>query len=61
MRTATMSMIKKQGVPIRKDEFQGGVSFDSIIDLYLFDKRLRQMMLDALERIENLHSYRNRP
>ncbi len=43
---------QKTGVPIRKDEFQDGVSFDSIIDLYLFDKRLRQMMLDALERIE---------
>ncbi len=43
---------QKTGLPVRKDEFQDGISFDAITDLYLFDKKLRQLMLDALERIE---------
>lgn len=40
------------GMPVREDFFQGGVNFDEIIKLYLFDKKLRQLMLDAIERVE---------
>lgn len=38
--------------PVRQDLFLPGVSFDDVFALYLFDKRLRLLMLDALERIE---------
>ena len=34
------------------DEFKHNVRFDDILALYVFDKRLRLMMLDAIERIE---------
>lgn len=34
------------------DGFQSGVKFSLVIDLYVFDKRLRQLASDALERIE---------
>jgi abortive infection bacteriophage resistance protein len=40
------------GLPVREDIFQEGTDFDLIIDLYLFDKKLRQLMLDAIERVE---------
>jgi abortive infection bacteriophage resistance protein len=39
-------------LPIRDDKFQENVDLNDIIDLYLFDKKLRQLMLDAIERIE---------
>ena len=42
----------KTKLPIREDDFQDEVKFDDIISLYLFDKRLRQLMLDAIERVE---------
>ena len=32
--------------------FVSGASFEDVVALYLFDKRLRLMMMDALERIE---------
>lgn len=38
--------------PLREDAFQEDTNFDSIIDLYLFDKKLRLLMMDALERVE---------
>lgn len=38
--------------PLREDAFRAGSSFDSVVSLYLFDKKLRQLMLDAIERIE---------
>lgn len=38
--------------PIRADEFQAGSHFANIVDLYIFDKKLRLLALDALERIE---------
>lgn len=38
--------------PLRQSQFQAGTSFDDAVALYLFDKRLRQLMLDAIERIE---------
>jgi len=42
----------KTGLPLRDDTFQDNVDLNDIIDLYLFDKKLRQLMLDAVERIE---------
>lgn len=38
--------------PVREDAFQPSTNFQAIIELYLFDKKLRQLMLDAIERIE---------
>lgn len=35
-----------------KDLFNPGVEFESIVDLYLFDKELRLLVFDAIERIE---------
>ncbi|MCI5194369.1 MAG: Abi family protein [Candidatus Electrothrix sp. AU1_5] len=40
------------GLPVRDDRFQDNINFNNIIDLYLFDKKLRQLMLDGIERIE---------
>jgi abortive infection bacteriophage resistance protein len=40
------------GKPLRLDTFQAATSFDAIVDLYQFDKRLRMLMLDAVERLE---------
>lgn len=34
------------------DDFQNGTSFPTILDLYVFDKKTRMIVLDALERIE---------
>lgn len=34
------------------DDFQDGTDFPAILDLYVFDKKLRMIVLDALERIE---------
>lgn len=39
-------------VMLRTDEFYPGTSFDKLLELYLFDKKLRLLMLDALERVE---------
>lgn len=36
----------------RLDVFEPSTSFDTIIDLYLFDKHLRMHLLDVIERIE---------
>ncbi len=38
--------------PDRGDDFQENTNFTEIIELYLFDKKLRFLMLDAIERIE---------
>ena len=34
------------------DEFKDGASFQNVVDLYIFDKKLRLLAMDALERIE---------
>ncbi|SEF85802.1 Abi family protein [Marinobacterium lutimaris] len=34
------------------DKFKSGLSFQDAVDLYVFDKRLRLLVMDALERIE---------
>lgn len=38
--------------PIREEVFQKDTNFNEIISLYLFDKKLRLLLLDAIERIE---------
>lgn len=38
--------------PRREDRFVAGTNLDHVFDLYLFDKRLRLFMMDAIERIE---------
>ena len=40
------------GKPERLDSFLPDTSFNAVFNLYLFDKKLRQLMLDAIERIE---------
>lgn len=34
------------------DEFKAGATFEQAVDLYVFDKKLRMLVMDALERIE---------
>lgn len=41
-----------EGNYFRKDEFIESSQFDDVIDLYLFDRKLRLLALDAIERIE---------
>ncbi|MEA3536465.1 Abi family protein [Rhizobium sp. CC-YZS058] len=36
----------------RSDRFMPGASFENAVDLYVFDKKLRLLALDAIERIE---------
>lgn len=40
------------GLSNRQDNFIAGSRFEDVIKLYVFDKRLRLLVLDALERIE---------
>lgn len=42
-------------IPFRRegsDDFRVGVVFDDLLNLYVFDRKLRLLVLDALERIE---------
>lgn len=42
-------------IPFRcaeSDNFRSGVAFDDVLDLYVFDRKLRLLVLDALERVE---------
>lgn len=36
----------------RSDTFESGTSFDSVTALYEFDRKLRSLVLDGLERLE---------
>jgi abortive infection bacteriophage resistance protein len=38
--------------PQRKDEFMPGSRFQDAVELYVFDKKLRLLILDAIERVE---------
>lgn len=40
------------GKPKRLDSFMPGTSLQGVLDLYLYDKRLRLAVLDAIERVE---------
>lgn len=42
----------KQLTVVRGDDFNDGVRFQDALNLYVFDKRLRLLLLDAIERIE---------
>lgn len=39
-------------LPENKDKFKDNVDFENIWDLYIFDRRLRFLVIDAIERIE---------
>ncbi|MCM3533277.1 Abi family protein [Cellulosimicrobium funkei] len=43
-------------IPFRKEPgaeaLRGGTTFDQVLDLYVFDRKLRLLVMDALERIE---------
>ena len=41
-----------QGRAVRLDTFVPGSRFEDVVRLYVFDKKLRLLALDALERIE---------
>ncbi|MDD2558596.1 MAG: Abi family protein [Desulfuromonas sp.] len=41
-----------QTAELRHDDFMEGSRFGNLVDLYVFDKKLRLLALDALERIE---------
>lgn len=43
---------KVKAARIRTDRFIEGATFQNAVDLYVFDKKLRMLALDALERIE---------
>jgi abortive infection bacteriophage resistance protein len=42
----------KDGIITVTDEFRVGTKFSEIVDLYVFDKKLRLLMMDVIERIE---------
>lgn len=60
LRTAYCPLDEKTGGKPKKvrierpvlDDFKPGTSFQNAVDLYVFDKKLRLLVLDALERIE---------
>lgn len=43
---------QKRATTLVFDQFVTGANFQSAVDLYIFDKKLRILVLDALERIE---------
>ena len=38
--------------PKFQETFRPGTTFERAVDLYIFDKRLRMLFMDALERVE---------
>ncbi|EPL7294067.1 Abi family protein [Klebsiella pneumoniae] len=50
--TSRIIRTSDEGLSFRSDDFLPGTSFEQAYDLYLFDKKLRMLMMDALERIE---------
>ena len=40
------------GKPLRSNALLPGTSFNAVFNLYLLDKKLRQLILDGLERLE---------
>lgn len=37
---------------IKRDRFRGSINFDDILDLYIFDRKMRGLFFEAAERIE---------
>lgn len=52
MRQIDRDAPKVKGVAVRRDTFLPGSCFEDVVRLYVFDKKLRLLALDALERIE---------
>lgn len=52
LRSINSKASKEKGYAVRDDNFIDDSHFKDVIDLYIFDKKLRLMALDALERIE---------
>lgn len=45
-------VVVKNKKPVRQDDFLPNTDFNDIFKLYTFDKRLRLLLIDAIERIE---------
>ncbi|MDO5102749.1 MAG: Abi family protein [Lautropia sp.] len=52
MRQIDRNSLARQKAPVRSDRFLPGSRFEDAVRLYVFDKKLRLLALDALERIE---------
>lgn len=52
LRAIDLAASKLHGKAIRHDSFVSGSRFEDVVKLYVFDKKLRLLALDALERIE---------
>lgn len=52
MRQIDKAASHEAGRVIRRDTFEAGSRFGDVVHLYVFDKKLRLLALDALERIE---------
>ncbi|PKO29620.1 MAG: abortive phage resistance protein [Betaproteobacteria bacterium HGW-Betaproteobacteria-9] len=52
MRAIDIAASLAQGQAVRSNAFVGGTRFEDVVHLYVFDKKLRLLALDALERIE---------
>lgn len=48
----TSTNTSKYTRPQRRDQFMSGSRFQDAVDLYVFDKKLRLLVLDAIERLE---------
>jgi abortive infection bacteriophage resistance protein len=44
--------VQAKGETIALDSFKPGATFQNAVDLYVFDKQLRLLVMDALERVE---------
>ncbi len=52
MRAIDVAASLAQGQAVRSNTFKEGSRFEDVVQLYVFDKKLRLLALDALERIE---------
>ena len=52
LRGIDLAASQAQGKAVRLDAFVSGSRFEDVVRLYVFDKKLRLLALDALERIE---------
>ena len=47
-----LDAVTRKQISIVEDDFKAGSTFQQVMDLYVFDKRLRLIILDAIERVE---------
>ena len=52
LRTIDAAATQAHGRPVRSSSFAPESQFEDVVKLYVFDKKLRLLALDALERIE---------